>query len=636
MIMNLRTCAAAMSARGLPRALWMAKGVAASAVVVGALGAAGCGGGGSGEAVATQSQADLTSDLLSDIGDTSAVVAALSTLPDGAGAGAVIAAAIGLVNVSKDAYVLTTDGNSNANAALEAQINLLQGEIQQLGSQINQVDALELADAQALDLDIANGARVNLATVAQFLGDNLAALRAGTLDQGSIDVLSQDVLWVENTITSQIEPAIENPVPGAYPAGDAYWFQTYEIALNVRLALAVAGFPINYDWALARYQNMHSEATIPWGDDNVLFPWGYPGTDTGWATMVDTWGTVMWAMFEPYRALRGAADFDHDGVPDLVMHDPATGTVLATRMVPTQSLVPVGRTVAFEKGFRTGAGAAGGWVRNFGTVDPLVWNLVSVADIDGDGNPDFLFESTQPGGMLPNDQQIYGSGRIWFTNGTSVTRDVTMPAWPGGMRCIGPFGTAGAQGYIEWQYVTPHEDANHNALYPAWASSSLMFKNMPIPLQVPLTAEDFANGGNLLAAANPLISVDVHGIPSLDSHWHLRGCADLNGDGIVDPVWYHGADTDGTLQAWLSSASPPGDVVDRSIQPATIGEVGTAGEDIRAVADFTQDGHPDLLWQDDSTGTLFVRALDGVADAGEFRLVTVVPQLVLPTPIRVF
>jgi hypothetical protein len=85
--------------------------------------------------------------------------------------------------------------------------------------------------------------------------------------------------------------------------------------------------------------------------------------------------------------------------------------------------------------------------------------------------------------------------------------------------------------------------------------------------------------------------------------WRIQAVADLNGDGHPDLVWQDPA-TGSTLVWFLGGA-----------QGTTItGAVGLGGPTsfrIAAMPDLNGDGHPDLVWQDPTTGTTLVWFLGG-------------------------
>jgi Cadherin-like/Bacterial pre-peptidase C-terminal domain/Bacterial Ig domain/Bacterial cadherin-like domain len=84
-----------------------------------------------------------------------------------------------------------------------------------------------------------------------------------------------------------------------------------------------------------------------------------------------------------------------------------------------------------------------------------------------------------------------------------------------------------------------------------------------------------------------------------DLRWQLVGAADFNRDGVDDIVWrFNGVQegSTGTNGVWLMSAN---NVVSGYLQLAPQPDLGWQ---ISGVADFNQDGNPDLLWRKPSTG----------------------------------
>ena len=123
------------------------------------------------------------------------------------------------------------------------------------------------------------------------------------------------------------------------------------------------------------------------------------------------------------------------------------------------------------------------------------------------------------------------------------------------------------------------------------------------------------NGTNLvsLATVNP-------GMVS-DTNWKIVGVADFNGDGHPDILWQH--QTTGTLSAWMMNGT-------NLVSLATVnpGMVSDTNWKIVGVADFNGDGHPDILWQHRTTGTLSAWMMNGTNLAA---LATVNPGAVSDT-----
>jgi hypothetical protein len=80
------------------------------------------------------------------------------------------------------------------------------------------------------------------------------------------------------------------------------------------------------------------------------------------------------------------------------------------------------------------------------------------------------------------------------------------------------------------------------------------------------------------------------------SNWQIVGTGDFNRDGRTDIVWHNSAAGQGQVVAWLMEGKTI-----RSAQP--IGRVSNTSQwRIAAVADFTGNGSPDILWRHQGTG----------------------------------
>jgi VCBS repeat protein len=95
-------------------------------------------------------------------------------------------------------------------------------------------------------------------------------------------------------------------------------------------------------------------------------------------------------------SLAGVADFDGDGAPDLVWQDAASGVVGV-------SYLDEGSVVAFLP-FRP-------------AQVPASWRLAGVADMNGDGRPDVLWQERTTGALA-----------VWYMSGLAATS--TAPLSP--------------------------------------------------------------------------------------------------------------------------------------------------------------------------------------------------------------
>jgi Pro-kumamolisin, activation domain/FG-GAP-like repeat len=120
------------------------------------------------------------------------------------------------------------------------------------------------------------------------------------------------------------------------------------------------------------------------GQVNVNY-YGGPGgaTITGYAVLNSGAGTAGWSVV-------GAADFNSDGVPDLIWQKTSTGQVNVNYYGGAGGATLIGYAV-----LNSGAGTAG-------------WHVVGAADFDGNGTPDLLWQNTATGQVNVN----YYSGSL--------------------------------------------------------------------------------------------------------------------------------------------------------------------------------------------------------------------------------
>jgi hypothetical protein len=214
-------------------------------------------------------------------------------------------------------------------------------------------------------------------------------------------------------------------------------------------------------------------------DDGYLSAWKMSGTTLAEAVSLNP-GRVS----DPDWRIVGTGDLNGDGRPEIVWQHMANGSLGAWFMVGTA----VQDAVAL----------------NPGSVASTAWRIVAVADMNGDGKADLIWQHTD--GWLA----------IWFMDGATLVSDTLMnPQQIGGgkWKIVGAGDMNGdGKNDLIWQ----HADG--------WLSVWYM------------------NGATMVDAVylNPKFIAG--------SDWKIKGVIDINGDGKVDLIWQH---TDGSLSAWL-------------------------------------------------------------------------------------
>jgi hypothetical protein len=210
-----------------------------------------------------------------------------------------------------------------------------------------------------------------------------------------------------------------------------------------------------------------------------------------------------------------------------------------------------------------------GWISS---VPILGWTVVAVTDLNGDGHPDVIWENDGTrqvavwymGGAQGNEFQFLD----WISSGP-------LPGW-----------TVAAMADLDGN---GHPDV-------IWQNDSTR--------QVAI----WYMGG---ALGNQFQSLGwISSAPVVD--WRVVSVVDLNGDGHVDVVWQN----DSTRQAvvWYMGGAQ-GDQVQFS---DWISNGSLPGWTIAGMTDLDGDGHPDLLWQNDSTRQVAVWYMDGIT-GNQFR-----------------
>ena len=223
----------------------------------------------------------------------------------------------------------------------------------------------------------------------------------------------------------------------------------------------------------------------------------------------------------PGWQLAGVADVNGDGIPDLVFQHTGSGQVYAWFLDGTGALI----------NFATGSGIKGsGYLYGGGLIG---WQLAAIVDVNGDGIPDLVFQNTSTG-------QVYA----WFLDGTGASID---------------FGTGSG-----------------------------------------IKGTGYLYGGNLVG-------------------WRLAGIADVNGDGIADLVFQNTGT--GQVYAWFldGTGAPINFATGIGIKRAGyLYGGGLPGWQLASISDVNGDGIPDLVFQNTGTGQIYAWFLNGTGASINF------------------
>ncbi len=273
-------------------------------------------------------------------------------------------------------------------------------------------------------------------------------------------------------------------------------------------------------------------------------------------TARQTFGTVALALAAVLCGVGEAhaevADFNGDGQPDLLWQHRTTGQLAVWYM--------------------DGVTRVGGAALVPSPIADLNWQVVGVADFNGDGQPDLLWR-----------HQTTGQLAVWYMDG--VTR-------VGGAALV-PSPIAD----LNWQVAGVADfngDGQPDLLWRHQTTGQLAVWYMDGVTRV---------GGAALVPS-----------PIADLNWQVVGVADFNGDGQPDLLWRH--QTTGQLAVWYMDGVTR--VGGAALVPSPIADLNWQ---VAGVADFNGDGQPDLLWRHQTTGQLAVWYMDGVTRVGGAALV---------------
>jgi hypothetical protein len=263
-----------------------------------------------------------------------------------------------------------------------------------------------------------------------------------------------------------------------------------------------------------------------------------------------------------------ASDVNGDGKSDLVFQN-GSGQVYSWFLDGT------GNAINGTQGLAAGSK----YLYSAGLGD---WRVVGVADVNGDGIPDLVFQN--------------GAGQVyaWFLDGTGNAVNGTQGIKGSGYLCSGSLG--------DWR-VMAVADVNGDG------TPDLVFQNGAGQIYV-----WFLDGtGNVVDGSGQGIITSGYLFTGGLGDWRVAAVADVNGDGTPDIVFQN---TAGQIYAWFLDGT--GNTVDGTGQGVkSSGYLFTGGLGdwrVMAVTDVSGDGIPDIVFQN-TLGQVYSWFLDGSGNA---------------------
>lgn len=239
-------------------------------------------------------------------------------------------------------------------------------------------------------------------------------------------------------------------------------------------------------------------------------------------------------------------DFDGDSRSDLVWHNTATGQALVWDM-NDQAVNTYGAP--------------------FATVSDTHWTIAGVADVNGDGRADLLWQNTQTGQVL-----------FWLMGGAGGTQVLSYGS---------PFATVSDTHWRVAGMADMDGDGHPDLLWENTQTGQLLVWYM--------------NGSTVVSYGNPFAAVS-------DTHWQVAGIADFDSDGHPDLLWENSAT--GDVLVWNLGGASGTSVLNSGSPFATVSD--TAWH-IVGTSDSNRDDHPDLVWQNTQTGQTLRWLLGGAS-----------------------
>ncbi|HZT42941.1 MAG TPA: choice-of-anchor tandem repeat GloVer-containing protein [Chthonomonadaceae bacterium] len=235
-------------------------------------------------------------------------------------------------------------------------------------------------------------------------------------------------------------------------------------------------------------------------------------------------------------------------------------------------------------------------------------SAVAPSDFNGDGHPDLLFQNTSTSQLA-----------VWYMNGiTPIGGAFVTPSQSSGWRAVGDadFNTDGKPDIL-FQNTSTNQLALWSMNGVTATGGQILSSTPPAGWNVVSLADFNADGHPDLLLQNSstgrlaiwymsgaTVTDGTYVTPSPASGWTAVGSGDFNGDGKQDillqnystgqlAVWYMNNNATATGGAYITPSQQ-------------------AGWKCVSVIDLNADGHPDLLFQNTSTGKLVYWLLNGV------------------------